>query len=74
MLILSKQMESEMTYSMQCQMGRDHAAQVTREAAQTGNLPKMAQAIREAAKDETGFGAGFLFAICGEVVQPENRI
>lgn len=52
-----------MTYSMQCQAGRDHAAQVMQEVAQTGNLPKIAQAIREAAKDESGYGVGFLFAI-----------
>lgn len=58
-----------MSYAVECQAGRDHAAQVMQEVAQTRNLPKMAQAIREAAKDETGFGAGFLFAISGEVAK-----
>ena len=58
-----------MTYSMQCKVGRDHAAQVMREVAQSGNLPQLVQAIREAAKGETGFGAGFLFALGGELVE-----
>ena len=62
-------MESKMTYADQCQYGRSHAAQVVRDAAQTGDLPKMVQAIREAAKDETGYGAGFLAAICGKLMQ-----
>ena len=44
-------------------MGRNHAAHVMREAAQTGNMPRMVQAIRDAAKDETGYGAGFLYAL-----------
>ena len=58
-----------MTYSLECQVGRDHAAQLMREVSESANLPKMAQAIREAAKDETGFGVGFLFAISSEVVK-----
>ncbi len=58
-----------MTYSMQCQAGRDHATKIMQEVAQTRNLPKMARAIREAAEDETGYGAGFLFGISDEVVK-----
>ena len=58
-----------MNYSQECQMGRDHAAQVVREAAQTGNLPKMVRQVREAAQDETGYGAGFLFAFGEKVLK-----
>lgn len=58
-----------MNYKAECQMGRDHAAHVMREAVQTGNMPRMVQVFREAAKDETGYGAGFLFAIGAEVVK-----
>jgi len=52
-----------MNYQQECQAGRDAAAHVLLEAKQTDNLPRMVRAIREAAKDETGFGVGFLFAI-----------
>lgn len=52
-----------MSYSLECQVGRDHAAQLMREVAQSGNLPKMVQALRVAATDETGYGVGFLFAV-----------
>lgn len=63
-----------MTYSEECQMGRDHAAQVMWEAAQTRNMPRMVQAIRDAAKDDTGHGIGFLFAISGQVMQINGRV
>lgn len=56
-----------MTYAKQCQMGRDHAAHIMNETTQTGNMPALVQAIREAVKDDSGYGAGFLFAI-GAVV------
>lgn len=55
-----------MNYQQECQAGRDAAAHVLLEAKQTGNLPRFIQKIREAAKDETGFGVGFLWAIGGE--------
>ena len=58
-----------MNYTQECQTGRDHAAQVMQEAAQTGNMPRLVKALRAAAKDETGYGAGFLFAIGSEVVK-----
>ena len=61
-----------MDYAVECQAGRDHAAQIIQEAALTGNLPNFAQAIREAAKDESGYGAGFLFAIGAALKQTPN--
>ncbi|MFN4153645.1 MAG: hypothetical protein ACK4HF_03240 [Paracoccaceae bacterium] len=58
-----------MEYQTQCDYGRDCAAHAMRIAQTTGNLPALVRAIREAAKDETGFGVGFLYAIGGEVVE-----
>ena len=57
-----------MSYSLECQVGRDHAAQLMREVAQSGNLPKMIQAMRDAAVDPTGYGVGFMFAVAGAAV------
>lgn len=60
-----------MSYSLECQVGRNHAAQLMREVAQSGNLPKMVLAIRQVAKDETGsgYGVGFLSAIASRAVK-----
>ena len=58
-----------MSYAVECKEGRDRAAHIMREAAQTGNMPALVQAIRDAAKDESGYGAGFLFAIGSEVMK-----
>lgn len=52
-----------MEYAQQNAYGRTQAAQAIREYQQTGNAPQFARAIRIAASDETGFGAGFLFAL-----------
>lgn len=56
---------SEMTYDFQCKSGRDHARVLMGEVAKTGDLPKLVRAIREAVKDEGGFGVGFLFQVAG---------
>jgi len=58
-----------MDYSQECQAGRDAAAHVLLEAKQTDNMPRFVRAIREAAKDESGYGVGFLWAIGGEAVK-----
>lgn len=58
-----------MNYQQECQAGRDAAALVLFEAKQTGNTPRLVRKIREAAKDESGFGVGFLFSISGEVMR-----
>lgn len=58
-----------MSYSLEAQVGRFHAAQLMREVAQSGNMPKMVQALREAAKDETDYGVAFLYAIGLEAVK-----
>ncbi len=56
-----------MSYNLECQVGRDHAAQLMREVGESGNLPKIVQALREAAKDETGYGVGFLYALSEKI-------
>ena len=58
-----------MDYATQCNLGRDHAGQMLRETARTGNLPKMVQTIREIAKEDTGFAVGFLFALSDRAIQ-----
>lgn len=58
-----------MNYSLECQIGRDHAAQLIRETTQTQNIPKLVEAICKAAKDGSGFGAGFLFAVGLELMK-----
>lgn len=57
-----------MTYDKQCAAGRAQAAYAIQEYQQTGNAPKLVQSIREASADETGFGAGFLFALAERTV------
>ncbi len=52
-----------MTYDKQCAAGRDQATYAIQEYQQTGDAPKLVQAIRKASEDETGFGACFLFAL-----------
>ncbi|WCQ99567.1 hypothetical protein [Paracoccus aestuarii] len=56
-----------MTYDEQCAAGRDQAAYAIQEYQQTEDAPKLVQAIRKASVDETGFGAGFLFAVAARV-------
>ena len=56
-----------MDYTAECKLGRDHATQAMNDCRATGNVPKFVQTIRDAAKDEGGYGVGFLFKLSGEV-------
>ena len=58
-----------MTYQFECQGGQDEARHVISEARKAGNLPRLVFAVRDAAKDETGYGVGFLFELCQEVIK-----
>lgn len=52
-----------MTYQQECIAGRERAADLIRECAETGNLPKLLREIRYHAADEGGNGVGFLFEL-----------
>lgn len=58
-----------MNYSDQCAAGRRQAAQMLRECRETGNVPMMVQALREAVADQTGYGVGFLSQVGQEALQ-----
>lgn len=52
-----------MDYGKMNALGRLNAAQAIQEYQQTDNLPQLVRHIRDAAGDDTGHGAGFLFAL-----------
>lgn len=58
-----------MDYVFDCKYGADRASTEVAEFRNTGNLPKLKRVIEQAAKDETGFGVGFLTQLCREVMQ-----
>ena len=58
-----------MDYTAECKLGRDHAMQAMADCRATGNVPKLVRTIQDAAKDESGYGVGFLFALTGEEVK-----
>lgn len=53
-------------YGSACRRGREEANKLL---GSEDNLPKLVRAIRDAAKDGTGFGAGFLFEVAGRVAR-----
>jgi len=56
-----------MDYARECSRGKAVAANDLAAVRETGNLPLFVRKIREAAKDDSGIGVGFLFAIAGEL-------
>lgn len=52
-----------MNYEQQTARGRSEAAHDLAAVRETGNIPLLVRKIREAAADETGFGAGYLFTL-----------
>jgi hypothetical protein len=56
-------------YSIACRAGRDAA---TTMLAGGGTVPELVRQIRAASVDETGFGAGFLFALSERLNDPET--
>lgn len=58
-----------MEYVRQCEAGRAKAKYLINELKQTGNMPRFAKALREAAVDESGYGVGFISAVLEKVKQ-----
>lgn len=52
-----------MSYEQQTARGRAEAAHDLAAIRETGNLPLLVAKIREAAADESGLGAGYLFTL-----------
>lgn len=52
-----------MSYEQQTARGRAEAAHDLAAIRETGNMPLLVRKMREAAADETGFGAGYLFSL-----------
>ena len=61
--------ETQMDYSVECKLGRDHATHAIADCRATGDLPRLVRAIRDAAKEGGGYSVGFLFALTGEVTR-----
>lgn len=55
-------------YAKACQFGRESAAT----ALQSANLPKVLREMREAAADQTGWGAGYLTQIACTAMEREE--
>ncbi|MGQ0565976.1 MAG: hypothetical protein ACT4OK_13015 [Gemmobacter sp.] len=56
-----------MDYTAECKLGREHATEAMNDCRATGNVPKFVRTIRDAAKDESGYGVGFLYALGCEI-------
>lgn len=59
------------SYSVDNNIGRQHAAQVIDDCRATGNLPRLVQEIRAAAAGDDAVSIGFLYGLAERAIAAE---